>query len=57
MFPLVGGYHTSPMLQIPKDLVVHIWQTHALLPNLSLLNPTEPLQEGKCHTDLVQKQW
>jgi hypothetical protein len=34
---------------------VHIWQTHALPSYLSLLNPDELPQEGKCNTNLVQK--
>jgi hypothetical protein len=52
-FLLVGCYHAGPMVQNPTTLVV---QTHALLPNLSLLNPAEPPCEGKRNTNLVQKQ-
>jgi hypothetical protein len=36
--------------------VVHIRQTCALPPYLSLLNPVKPLCEGKHNTNLVQKQ-
>jgi hypothetical protein len=48
-FPLAGCYHANS--------VVHIWQTHTLLPYLSLLNPDEPQGEGNRNTNLVQKQW
>ena len=54
-FPLMGCYYACPML--PTAFAVYIWQTHALSPYLSLLNPVDPLHEGKCHTNLVQKQW
>ena len=47
----------APCFKTPTAFVVHIWQTHALAPYLSLLNPVEMLCEGKCHTNLVQKQW
>jgi hypothetical protein len=35
--------------------VVHLRQTHTLQLCLSPLNPDEPLCEGKCNTNLVQK--
>ena len=54
-FLLAGHYHASPMLQ-NTYFVVNIRQTHILLPYLSLLNPEEPLSEGKHNTNLVQKQ-
>jgi hypothetical protein len=54
---LAGHYHASPMLQNPHGLVVHSWQTHDLLPYLSLLNLDGPPHEGKHNTNLVQKQW
>jgi hypothetical protein len=41
----------------PKALVVHLRQTHTLLPYLSLLNPDEPPPEGKPNTNLVQIQF
>ena len=40
-----------------KTPMVHIWQTHALPPYLSPLNPAKLPHEGKHHTNLVQKQW
>ena len=46
-----------PCFKSPTAFVVHIWQTHALPPYLSLLNPDELPCEGKCNTNLVQKQW
>lgn len=43
--------------QLPlAAFVVHTWQTHALPPYLSLLNPNKPPREGKCNTNLIQKQ-
>jgi hypothetical protein len=47
----------APCFTFPKAFVVNIWESHILPPYLSLLNPVEPLHEGKHHTDLVQKQW
>ena len=47
----------APCFKSPMAFVVHIWQTHALPPYLSLLNPDEPPHEGKHNTNLVQKQW
>jgi hypothetical protein len=53
----VGRYHASTMLQIPHNLCnVHL-ANPALPLYLSLLNPVKPPREGKCYTDLVQKQW
>jgi hypothetical protein len=46
----------APCFKIPTVFVVHIWQTHTLPPYPSLLNPIEPPREGKCHTNLVQRQ-
>ena len=54
-FPLVGRCQPAPCFtpRPPTAFVVHIWQTHALLP----LNPVKLLCEGKRHTNLVRKQW
>jgi hypothetical protein len=45
----------NPCFKSPTAFVVHLRQTHALLPYLSLLNPDEPPREGKHNTNLVQK--
>jgi hypothetical protein len=55
-FPLMNRYELAPCFKIPTAFLVHIWQTYALLPNLSLLNPVKPWHEGKCNTNF-QKQW
>ena len=55
-FPLASHYHANPCFKSPMAFVVHLWQTQALLLYLSLLNPDELLSEGKCRTNLVQKQ-
>jgi hypothetical protein len=47
----------APHFKTPRTFVVHIRQTQALPPYLSLLNPDEPLCEGKHNTNLVQEQW
>jgi hypothetical protein len=46
----------APCFKSHMTFVVSIWQTHALLSYLFLLNSVEPLCEGKCHTNMVQKQ-
>jgi hypothetical protein len=46
---------TTLCIKSPTVFVVYIWQTHPLL-YLSLLNLEELLSEGKCNTNLVQKQ-
>ena len=41
----------APCFKTPMAFVVHTWQTHALWPYLSLLNPDElPLKENKTQT-------
>lgn len=47
----------TPSFKTPIAFVVHIWRTHALMLYVSLLNPDEPLREGKCNINLVQKSW
>ena len=47
----------APCSKTPTAFVVHIRQTHALLPYLSLLSPVKLLQEEIYHTSLAQKQW
>ena len=57
------GVITMPTLcfKSPMAFVVHIRQTHALLPYLSLWNlvesPREDKREDKHHTNIAQKQW
>jgi hypothetical protein len=56
-FPLASHYHTSPMFQIPHGLCGTPLANPCFTTYLSLLNPDEPIREGKCNTNLVQKQW
>jgi hypothetical protein len=46
----------APCFKSPRAFVEHIWQTHALWPYLFLLNPDEPLLEGRHNTNLVPRQ-
>jgi hypothetical protein len=56
-FPLAVATTPTLCFKSPVAFVVHTWQTHALWPYLSLLNPDELPCEGKHNTNLVQKQW
>ena len=57
-FPLVGCYHTNPVLQISHGLCgAHLANPHFAAVAFSLEPRRARLNEGKCNTNLVQKQW